>query len=218
MICNIPNYIIYERFFKHHPEYVYLYLRVYQLADHNGYTYVGHGRSVTLQKGECVLTRFHVAKLLDCTLNEAKSCIDCLVRAGYLLRQKSKKFFCSVYSFPYIKNPVPGTYTSVEIPFGIDERFLKRGTRYALPTYIYLSMSANKKDWYDLHAHKVIEEGCLVVTTTRIARCLGATVDQVRYVLQQLLELKAISIEGMRGVGVLIKINKIVSNRCRHQH
>ena len=98
MICNIPNYIIYERFFKNHPEYVYLYLRVYQLADHNGYTYVADEQSVTLQKGECVLTRLHVAKLLECTLNEAKSCIDSFVRAGYLRFscEKAHTFRCGM--------------------------------------------------------------------------------------------------------------------------
>lgn len=204
MVCNFPNQFIYQRFFEHHPEYAYAYVMMSKDACHQESNFALDGETVHLKRGEWVFSRSYIAGLLQCSMDAAKSCLDTLTRAGYIIKEKSKKFSCSVYSLPYIKNPVPGTYTSVEIPFQVDERQLKR--KYLLPTYLYLAMSANRNDSYDLQAHKVIEEGSLVATTTRIARFIGATVDQVRYVLQQLLELKAIAIEGMRGIGSKIKM------------
>lgn len=204
MVCNLPNQFIYHRFFERHPEYAYAYVMMSKDACHQESNFVLDGETVHLKRGEWVFSRSYIAGLLHCSLDAAKSCLDTLARAGYIIKEKSKKFSCSVYSLPYIKNPVPGTYTSVEIPFLIDERQLKR--KYLLPIYLYLAMCANRSDSYDLQAHKTIEEGSLMATTTRIARFLGATVDQVRYVLQQLLELKAIAIEGMRGIGSKIKM------------
>lgn len=204
MFCNLPNQFVYHRFFERHPEYAYAYVMMSKDACHQEGNFSLDGETVHLKKGEWVFSRSYIAGLLHCSLDAAKSCLDTLVRAGYLIKEKTKKFSCSVYSLPYLKNPVPGTYTSVEIPFQLDERQLKR--KYLLPTYLYLAMSANKSDSYDLQAHKTIEEGSLMATTTRIARFIGATVDQVRYCLQQLLELKAITIEGMRGIGSKIKM------------
>lgn len=204
MFCNLPNQFVYHRFFERHPEYAYAYVMMSKDACHQEGNFSLDGETVHLKKGEWVFSRSYIAGLLHCSLDAAKSCLDTLSRAGYIIKEKSKRFSCSVYSLPYVKNPVPGTYTSVEIPFLLDERQLKR--KYLLPTYLYLAMNANKSDSYDLQAHKTIEEGSLMATTTRIARFIGATVDQVRYILQQLLELKAIAIEGMRGIGSKIKM------------
>lgn len=189
MFFNVPTSIIDLSCFKR-PEVIATYLLVYERAA-SLKTYSHHGKKISLAIDEGVCTRSYVASHLDFSESSAKSYLATLVRYGLLNKVKKPEINEDVYKVPAITSS-DEDFSRIDVKGGV-EKIYQEG-KYLLSTLMYLAVDARQS------------MGAEISTTYNIiCRFVGCSRDIARTTMAKLRDLRLVSYNGMRRLGLKIK-------------
>lgn len=154
-------------------------------------TYIHHGKKINLAVDEGVCTRSYVACHLGFSDSQAKSYLATLVRCGLLNKVKKPEINEDVYKVPAITSS-DEEFTRIEIQ-GRVEKIYREG-KYLLSTLMFLALDARQS---------MREE--IFTTYNEICRLVGCSRDVARTTMAKLRNLKLVSFEGLRRLGLKLK-------------